>query len=412
MSLQTHADGPSSFGTRVAQAPADDIVPSTGERKRRALTPRGRRVLFTAAGVAGMVASVLGFVLTSEAFDDRSDVLVTARDIVAGDLISAADLTSDRAEMGGVPHIAWTSDAPFGFDGLVAAQDIPTGTAILHEMVIAPAAEPVGSELELFVPLDTSLESTELSIGDTVLLIDPGTEPTLEANGEPRTVIRTMELRDFDGSTIRLLLPPVEWGEWRALLRALGTSPLVRKVPLGGDATEFGDALEKVWTNEWRTAVTRLEASRPPPEPVPGPGELEARLPIDTSLAVAGVRNGDRVLLIDPGIEPDTFDDGRPRTVVLEMTLENYVDGVMRLLVTPEDWVAWQALPERLGSAPMVLPIPDGTDVAEMRERLEGAWRVQWNAKRERIDSEIESFDGTFGPADAADPDVEDENAG
>ena len=386
-------------GAAAATSPHDPAAPATGERKRRSMSPRGRKMLFAAAGALGMVISILGFVLTSEALDNRVAVLVSARDIAAGETLGAADFAEDLAEMSGIPHVAWTPEAPFSFDGLVAVHAIPAGSPVLFDMVIAPATEPVGNELEFIVPLNTSLETSELGIGDTVLLIDPGVAPTLDADGRPRSVFRTMELRDFDGGGIRLLLEPAEWGEWRELLRSLGDAPLVRKVPLGGDAEEFRAGLEAVWASEWQGAVDAAAALRPPPEPTPEPGQLEARITLDSSLATSEVRNGDRVLLVDPGVEPDDVDDGRPRSVIFEMTLEGYHNGIMQLFVSPEDWVQWRALPTRLGAAPMVLPIPEGTDVEELRDRLDLAWTSEWHAKIELLGLQnAPPFDGTFAP--------------
>ncbi|WP_419944367.1 SAF domain-containing protein [Candidatus Poriferisodalis sp.] len=394
MSVDTRTHGPSVPATGDERETEGADALAADERKRFSLSPRGRRTALVAAGLVGMLVSVAGFVIVSDAFDSRSEVLVAARDITVGEILSASDFTSDSAVMGGIPHIPYTDEAPFSFDGMVATHDVVAGTPILFDMVIARAAGPVGNQLELLVPLDTSLETTELSIGDTVLLIDRGQEPSLEDSGRPRQVIRSMELRDLDGTSLRLLLTPAEWGEWRQLLRFLGASPLVRKVPLGGDTDTFAEGLNEVWADEWEAAVARLQESRPPPGPLPGPGELEVRLGLDTSLTVTDVRDGDRVLLIDPGAAPEPDDDGRPRSVIMEMTLNNYAAGVMRMFVTPEDWIAWRALPVRLGANPMVLPIPAGTDVDDMRARLDAAWQAEWTGNRQLIqDGTVRNLD-------------------
>ena len=50
----------------------------------------------------------------------------------------------------------------------------------------------------------------------------------------------------------------------------------------------------------------------------------------------------------------------------------------MRLFVAPEEWVAWKALPVELGGSPMVLPIPVGTDIDDMSQRLNTEWIAEW----------------------------------
>ena len=74
-------------------------------------------------------------------------------------------------------------------------------------MLVPASSEPIGDELEVVVPLDTSLAPSGAFEGDVALLIDPGATPSGDGPGRPRSVIRQLELRGFDGSSVRLFVP-------------------------------------------------------------------------------------------------------------------------------------------------------------------------------------------------------------
>lgn len=338
-----------------------------------------RRAIVFVSGVLVSLLSVAGFYLTSEAVDDRVPVLVAAVDIPRGSVVSASQFGSTLADIGAIPHIGWTPDAAFAFDGWIAAQPIAAGSPVLPQMFLVPEYGPVGDELELLVPLDTSLATTEVNQGDLVLLIDPGAPPSETGPGRPRTVLDTMTLNDFDGSSVRLLLAPEQWGEWRARLRSLGASPMVLPVNVGGDLLEGGPEqwarrLEQVWHAEWQQALAELPAAEPVPEA--GPGQVEFIIDLDTSLSSSEITEGDRVLLIDPGAEPAGNDPGRPRSVLQVIDLDNYRDGQLRMFLAPEEWLQWRSLPAELGAAPMILPIAAGTDETDFVDRLDQQWRL------------------------------------
>ena len=108
------------------------------------------------------------------------------------------------------------------------------------------------------------------------------------------------------------------------------------------------------------------------------PGELEVLVPIDTSLAPSGVSRGDLVLLVDPGAAAAGGNAGRPRSVLRAVVLEHYEPGVLGIWAEPEEWAWWDALPVRLGAAPMVLRVAPGTDVSDVADRLNDQWLSQW----------------------------------
>ena len=363
-----HLEQPTEAPTAVA----------TGQRARRQLPESTRRILLVIAGVFILVFSVGGFYLTSDAFDERTPVLVAAVDIERGDVVSPDYFTSDSAVMSSIPHIPYSADAPLAFDGLVATQAIPMGGVVLGHMMIRPDSGPVGNELELVVSFDTSLATSGVFDGDEVLLIDPGLEPTAEDPGRAQAVLQPLVLQNYDNGSMTLFVEPEEWAYWRGLPAALGGIPRILPVPVGGTADEFGSLMEAVWLAEWQQ---KQEAASAPPAasgPQPGPGELEVIVSLDTSLVPSGVYGGDTVLMIDPGKLPSLEDPGRARQVLRTLELENFDGSAMRLFVAPEEWLAWQSLPEELGASPMVLPIPAGTDIDDMSQRLNAEWTAEW----------------------------------
>ena len=108
------------------------------------------------------------------------------------------------------------------------------------------------------------------------------------------------------------------------------------------------------------------------------PGELEVLVPLDTSLAPSGVAEGDLVLRVDPGAPASGRSAGRPRSVLREVTLDHYRDGVLGIWAQPEEWAWWAALPARLGAAPMALRVASGTATRDVARRLDEQWLSQW----------------------------------
>ena len=124
-----------------------------------------------------------------------------------------------------------------------------------------PQPDPGTGDMEVTIPIDTSLATTELFEGDTVLLIDPGQLPDDASPGRPRRVLQEIELEKFDGNTIRRLVPPHEWLEWLRLPEDLGASPIVLPIPEGADADDEIVRLNEEWRNEWLVAIGELPAS-------------------------------------------------------------------------------------------------------------------------------------------------------
>lgn len=329
-------------------------------------------------GLALAGGSVAGFWATATAFDERIAVVVAARDLPRGHVLEAADLAPADVWLGDVPHIAWAPDAPGALAGLALGHALPAGSLVGAHALVEPSLGAFGDALEVVVPVDASLAPSGVREGEVVLLVDPGVAPSREQAGRPRSVIRALELDAFDGSSVRLFVPPAEWVWWRALPAELGAVPMVLPVPLGGDADGLAAELDGLWAASYAAETAALSPFGGQWGAQAEPGRLEAVVPLDLSLAPSGVAEGDTALLIDPGAPRGTAGGGRPRSVLRAVRLDHYADGILGVWAEPADWVWWRSLPERLGAAPMVLPIPDGSDAGAMADALDGQWRQAW----------------------------------
>ena len=360
----------------------DDVqpepAPAKAKKARRQMPESTKRLLFIIAGLFVLVGSVMGFYLTSDAFDERVSVLVAARGIEAGETLSAADFGSDLVVAGLIPHVPWTPETPSVFAGTVALQPIPAGALVRYEMLIEAETLLDGVGLEVVVPLDLSLASDEVSEGRPVLLVDRGVDPVEGDEGRPRQVVRQFRLTGLEGSQMRLLLPPEEWAQWEALLEDVGGTLMVVDLEAGADVEETMRRLDTVWAAQWAAKVDEVAQSIAAAEPEAGPGELEVIVSLDASLVPSGVVEGDLVLLIDPGVAPLGNDSGKAPSVIGTLELVNYEGGSMQMFVGPEEWLYWRSLAEDLGGAPMVLPVPVGTDVDDLIERLDAQWHAAW----------------------------------
>ena len=325
-----------------------------------------------------MVASVTGFWATASAFDERIAVVVAARDLPEGHVLSEADLARAEVLLGDVPHIVWTPSAAETLAGLAVEHAVPAGSLVGAHLLVEPSIGAFGDALEVVVPLNTSLAPSGVYDGDVVLLIDPGVAPSRERAGRPRSVIRTLELASFDGSAMRLFAPPAEWVWWRSLPAELGAPPMVLPVPLGGDASALADDLDELWAASHEQEAAALQPFGIGWRDQAAPGELEVLTPVDLSLAPSGVAEGDLALLIDPGSPRGSTGGGRPRSVLRAIRLEHFEDGVLGMWAEPAEWVWWRSLPQRLGAAPMLLRIAEGTDTDATARELDEQWRLAW----------------------------------
>lgn len=329
-------------------------------------------------GLALMAASAAGFWATAAAFDDRTAVVVTARALPRGHVLTPDDLTHAEVLVGDIPHIAWTADTPDTLAGFAMAHGLTAGSLVDSHVLVEPSVGAFGDMLQAVVPLDTSLAPSGVREGDAVLLIDPGEPPAHGRAGRPRSVIRALQLGAFDGAAMRLFVPPRQWVWWRALPAELGAPPMVLPVPLGGNAEALAADLDELWAASWAREAAALQPFGGRWRDRAAPGQLEVLVALDLSLAASPVAEGDLVLLIDPGAPRGSAEGGRPRSVLRAVRLEHYEDGVLGIWAEPAEWVWWKTLHERLGAAPMLLRVTDGTDTDAVAEELDAQWRQAW----------------------------------
>lgn len=407
---------------RLPADAATEAQPEVATGKRRQVPASTRRIVLVILGVFVLAASVIGFYLFSDAFDERTPVLVAAVDIKEGDVVGADMFTSDLAVMGSIPHIPYTPDAQLAFDGFTASQAIPAGTVILGDMFIPPTL-PGPGDLELTVLFDTSLLTSPAYNGDTVLVVAPGIEPAEEDPGRPHEAIDTLVLSNYqEDGTMTMFFAPEEleqWSAWRLLPEAIGAAPQIMLVPLGADPEEFPRLINAAWQSEWETRAAAAAllaeetqtalaeevtedsdsgALESPRDTAAARGELELTVQFDTSLLTSSAYNGDTVLVVDPGIEPaagetapvPSFDStasgpGRPPKAITHLELSNYEDGSMTMFFRPreelEDWSAWRLLPEAIGATPQIMLVPSGIEPERFAHRINAAWHLEWEAK-------------------------------
>lgn len=364
-------------------APGGDAPARRGARGRSR-----RRVVLVAAGVLVIVIAVVGYLLTSDIFEAEvrsPGALVAAIDIAPGTVLTGEEFTVADVDLGGIPHIPYSPEAPFLFEGMVAEGPIPAGLPVLGAMFRSVQSAPLEDQLEVSVELDLSATPTEVFEGDTVLLIDPGAEPAAGDDGRPPSVLATLVLSQFDGATTRQFVRPEEWDFWSNLPERIGGAPQVLPVPLGGDPADMAARLDATWTEEYEARLSALAAveailAAELAEPVAGPGELEVLLELDQSLSARPLAEGDVVLLIDPGVLPDIGAPGRPRQVLRAIELRNLAESSVRMFVPPEEWAYWSQLPETLGSAPLALPVADGSDADAAAATLDASWLADYEA--------------------------------
>ncbi len=367
---------------RFAEADEGGLPTATAARgrSRRAIGPTTRRLLLILLGVVLCAASVTAFMVTASRLDDRSEVVVAASDIAAGQPIEESHLTSARAVLGDIPHVEWSSSAVSSFVGLIAARPVAAGSPVTADDMLFPDEGPTGGQLEVIVPIDTSLAPNGVVEGDEVLLIAPAADASDEAPPRPRQVLRSFQVTSFDGESMRIFAEPAEYQAWRNDLAAAGGRFEAIPLAVGQDGEQLAAALNEVWLEEFREQAPVVDAPEPS-VPAPGPGELEAVVELDLRFAPSGIAPGDTVLVVDPGAEPTADAEGRPRAVLHSLRIEHLQGDRLRLFLEPSAWAWWLDLPDRLGAAPLVLPVPDGTDVDQMSQELDAVWSAAWEGQ-------------------------------
>ena len=186
----------------------------------------------------------------------------------------------------------------------------------------------------------------------------------------------------LEGAALRIFAPPAQWVRWQTLPARLGGLPMAVPVPLGGDPDALAAELDAVWAAQHAQAATATSPLGPGWAAGARPGLLETVVSVDASLSPSGLSEGDVALLVDPGVPASPLDGGRPRSVLRAVRLDHYRDGLLGVRAEPGEWVWWRSLPQRLGSAPMLLGVHPGTDVGEISADLNDSWRSEWEQQR------------------------------
>ncbi|WP_419839591.1 SAF domain-containing protein [Candidatus Poriferisodalis sp.] len=358
------------------------------------MSPTTRRLLLILVGVVLCGASVTAFMVTASRLDDRIQVVVAASHIDAGQTVDASHLTSARAVLGDIPHVEWSSSAVESFAGLLAARPIAAGSPITADDMLFPDEGPTGGQLEVIVPLDTALAPDGVVEGDEILLVAPATEATDDSPARPRRVLRSFQVVNFDGESMRIFAEPAEYQAWRNDLADAGGRFEAIPLTVGQDAEQLAVELNAVWFEEFQQRAPVIVETAAPVDPAPGPGQLEAVIELDLRYAPSGIASGDTVLIVDPGAEPTPDSEGRPPAVLQSLTIEHLEGNALTLFLPPDAWAWWLGLPSRLGAAPQALPVPEGTDIEQMSRDLDAVWAAAWGDRVSAV------FQGSFG-ADA-----------
>lgn len=135
-----------------------------------------------ALGVALTALGALATVWLVTSVGDRAAVLILARDVPAGAVLTSEDLA--RTDIAVDPGVATVPAEDAGsVVGLVAAGDLVAGS-LLAEGQLVPAGPPGAGEVLVALAVKaTQLPAGGLSAGDRVLVVD-----TPQSGGDPSTV--------------------------------------------------------------------------------------------------------------------------------------------------------------------------------------------------------------------------------
>lgn len=204
-------------GPAVSRGPAPVVVGPRG-RRRPGLVALG--VVLTAVGALAatwLVASA----------GDRTPVLVLARDVPAGTVLTVADLASTDAALDPAVAVVPATDEATVL-GLVAAVDLSAGS-LLAPAQVAPAAPPAAGEVLVPLPVTPSqLPAAGVTAGDRLLVVDTPTDadPAIPPLTIPVTVVR-LGPADVNGLAVLDVVTPAGNGPAVAVRAATGRFALV-----------------------------------------------------------------------------------------------------------------------------------------------------------------------------------------
>ena len=306
------------------------------------LIPRHRRRAFYAAGgIFLFIASIGTFYVASDAFDDRTQVLISARQIEAGSVIVEDDIGWTLALVDSVEHIAWTPEKAASLAGFEAGYTVPANTLLAPDIFVEPdTSGPPENSIELQLPLIRHPLSAELTAGATVLVVAQPVAPGITA-GRPQHIVGDPVILEYwDGVVLRLYPAPADWEATLRLYSDADVAPSAIVVP-PEHAEEIADALTASWNTDWEEAQTNVGFAKP------RTGDLDMVLPLDTSLTPGPISNGDTILIIRPGSDdPTTLDAQPPEIIEYHAELEGWDlrSSTLRLFgLTPQEWIFYRS---------------------------------------------------------------------
>lgn len=154
--------------TKNGQGPPASVpVPTRGRQRRRRLI---------AVGVLVLLGSALAGILVVQQAGARTAVLVTTRDVQAGQALTAGDLSVAEVSVSGLRTVpAANRDAVVGS---IATARIPAGSLLAPGHLSADAALPAGTVVVGAVLAAGELPSPSLRSGDQVQLVAVGSQGT------------------------------------------------------------------------------------------------------------------------------------------------------------------------------------------------------------------------------------------
>ncbi len=138
--------------------------------ERRAALPVVRRVPLAVAGGLLMAGAVLGFGLWANSVSDQRPVLVTARALDAGDVLTASDLAVVSVSANGVVASV-PADAEDSIVGQTVAADVPAGLLMAAGMVGPVEERPANTVVVGAVLEPGRFPVGGLEAGDSVSLV-------------------------------------------------------------------------------------------------------------------------------------------------------------------------------------------------------------------------------------------------
>jgi len=211
MASSTVTDTPGGVGADARQASGSRWT-ARGSLGLAATAVRRRRVPHLVVGLLLVVACTVGVVLLSQQMADRQPVLVVARPVTAGQVLTPADVT--QANVAADAGVAVVEAGQLGeVLGRPAAVDLRPGS-LLSEPLLGPAEVPAAGESVVALAVQPGRYPPRLQAGASVLVVPVAgqTAPAegwdavvLDVSGSGQGTVLTLSLADTDAREVAAL---------------------------------------------------------------------------------------------------------------------------------------------------------------------------------------------------------------